>query len=280
MTNRRERPASSTHSPIRTRDRRINRRVLAFGTAAAAMTPSFPILAAHEDHATPDAPATSLEGDADAVALLQRASEALAALETFGFELETTRGSSTILEGFELKGVEGVVLRPVSIEAEITMGLPIGNVTITAVGIDGEFWVQDPFREGEWIALGGDPQIQSMINPDAIITSAVRLVQDAQITGTEKVDGVETTVVEGTLDFFSQAQSVVNPADGSAPLAQYLAEGPRDITFWIDDENRVVEMEIRGPIFVTESDDVVRVIRLFDFNEPVQIEVPEGAELP
>lgn len=282
MINRRERPASSTHSPIRTRDRTINRRVLAFG-AAAAMTPSFPAFAAHEDHGTPDAsgsPATALEGDADAVALLQRASEALAALETFGFELETTRGSSTILEGFELKGVEGVVLRPVSIEAEVTIGLPIGEVTITAVGIDGEFWVQDPFSEGEWIALGGDPQIQSMINPDAIITSAVRLVQDARITGTEKVDGVETTVVEGTLDFFSQVESVINSADGPAPLAQYLAEGPRDITFWIDDENRVVEMEIRGPIFVTESDDVVRVIRFFDFNEPVQIQVPEGAGLP
>ncbi len=279
MTNPQDQPLSSTHRLMPSRSRTFSRRVLVCGVAAAAMAPSLRAVAAHEGHGTPAAtatPATAVEGEADAVALIEAAAEALAALETFGFELATTRGSSTILEGFELKEVAGVVRRPLDVEAEVTVGLPIGEITITAVGVEGQFWVQDPLSDGEWMSFGGDPQIQSLINPTVLVTNAVRLGQDAQITGTEEVDGVETTVVEGTVDFFSSLGSIATPAGGSESLQQYLAEGARDVTFWIDEENRVVEIEIRGPIFATESDDVVRVIRFFDFNEPVQIEVPEG----
>lgn len=278
MTYPQDPPDPRTYPLIRTP--RLSRRLLVSAAAATAMIPFCRTMAAQGPRATPvtlATPVTTIEGDADAVALLEAAAEAVAALESFGFELATTRGASTILEGFELMGVEGVVSRPMDIEAEVTVGLPIGEITITAVGVDGEFWIQDPLSDGEWISLGGDRQFQSLINPDTLILLAVRLIQDAQITGTEKLGGVETTVVEGTVDFFSALESTANSADGSEILRQYLVEGPRDVTFWIDDENRVVEVEIRGPIFVTESDDVVRVISLFDFNEPVQIEVPEGA---
>jgi hypothetical protein len=279
MTNYQDQPRSLTQRLMPSGSRRFSRRVLVCGVAAAAMTPSLRTIAAHEGHGTPEAsgtPATAVEGEAEAVVLLEAAAETLAALETFGFELATTRGASTILEGFELKGVAGVVRRPLDVEAEVTVGLPIGEITITAVGLDGQFWVQDPLSDGEWMSFGGDPQIQSLINPTVLVTNAVRLVQDAQIVGTEEVEGVETTVVEGTVDFFSSLVSIATPVAEAESLQQFLAEGARDVTFWFDEENRVVEIEIRGPIFATESDDVVREIRFFDFNEPVQIEVPEG----
>lgn len=279
MTNPQDQLLSSTHRLMPSPSRAFSRRVLVCGVAAAAMTPSLRAGAAHDGHGTPAAsatPATAVEGEADAVALLEAAAGALAALETFGFELATTRGSSTILEGFELKEVAGVVRRPLDVEAEVTVGLPIGEITITAVGLDGQFWVQDPLSDGEWMSFNSDPQIQSLINPTVLVTNAVRLVQDAQITGNEEVDGVETTVVEGTVDFSSSLGSIASAEGESEALQQFLAEGARDVTFWIDEENRIVEIEIRGPIFATESDDVVRVIRFFDFNEPVQIEVPEG----
>jgi hypothetical protein len=60
-------------------------------------------------------------------------------------------------------------------------------------------------------------------------------------------------------------------------LSDIIAEDQKDVTFWIDGEKRVVEAEIRGPITVSESDDVVRVLRIFEFNEPVEIETPPAA---
>jgi hypothetical protein len=98
-------------------------------------------------------------------------------------------------------------------------------------------------------------------------------VQDAAITGTEEVDGAETTLVEGQVDF----SGLLSSAGGDAEMvSDFLVEGPKDVMFWIDGENRVVQSEIIGPIFQTESDDVIRQLTLFAFNEPVEIARPEG----
>lgn len=278
MTNVPEPRKPWAHSLIHTLDQPFNRRMLFVGAMAAAIAPSLHLVSAQETpvaflvEATPE---TDLEGDDDAVALLEAAVAAVAALETFGFTLVTTRGSSTIFQALELKKVAGVVRRPLDIEATVTIGLPMGELSATAIGLDGEFWVQDPLSGSEWTSLGSDPQIQALINPDQLLLFAVRLVQDAKITGTEQINGEETTMVEGTVDFYSLFESVRDMAGQSGLAGQLLVEGAKDVTFWIDGENRVVEGEIRGPIFSTESADVVKVLSLFDFNEPVEIEVPD-----
>lgn len=271
--------ATQIHPLVRTLARPLNRRSMALGGASAAVLGRFRPVRADSTSATPgtlSTPDAFVQGEEDAVALLEAAADALAELDTFAFELETSRGRSTLLEGFELKRVEGVVRRPLDVQATVTMGLPIGELSITAIGLDGEFWVQDPLNDGKWISLGSDRQIQSLINPDMLILLAVRLVQDARIVGSEKVDGAAATMVEGRVDFSAMLDSLPPTAEGSAQLREYIAEGSREVTFWIDEENRVIEAEIRGPIFVTESDDVVRVLSLFNFNMPVEIELPEG----
>jgi hypothetical protein len=267
-----------SHPLIRTLDRPMSRRIFTLGSAgifgAVAARPALHLVAAQET--SPAAtPAIQVTGDQDAVDLLNAAAEAMAALDTFAFELKTTQGSSTILQGLELKGIEGVVRRPVDLEATLSIGVPFGSIDVTAVGVDGSFWVQDPLAgDDSWIALGSDQEIQSLINPDSLILLAVRLVQGAKITGTEKLDGADTTMVEGTVDFYAAADAALG---SSEMLSEYLAEGEKDVTFWIDDENRVVEAEIRGPLVASESDDVARVVSFFDFNEPVDIETPPAA---
>jgi hypothetical protein len=264
-----------SHPLIRTLDRPMNRRIFTLGSVgvvtAVAARPALHLVSAQE--ASPEAsPAVQVTGDQDAVALLNAAAEAMATLDTFAFELETTQGSSTILQGLELKTIEGVVRRPVDIEATLSVSVPFGTIDVTAVGVDGSFWVQDPLSGGEeWISLGSDQELQSLINPDALILLAVRLVQDARITGTETIDGADTTMVEGVVDFYAAADAALG---SSEMLSDIIAEGQKDVTFWIDGENRVVEAEIRGPLTVSESDDVVRVLRIFEFNEPVEIETP------
>ena len=52
------------------------------------------------------------------------------------------------------------------------------------------------------------------------------------------------------------------------------------VTFWIDEEDRIREVEIIGPILSTETDDVVRVVTLSEFNEPVEIEAPGAVSTP
>ena len=224
-------------------------------------------------------PEIQVGGEDDAVALLERAAKTLAELDSFGFEMQTVRGSSTIMSGFELQSVEGAVRRPTDLQAEIAVSIPLGNLSIGAISLDGVFYIQDPLSDGSWMELGEMGEVQTLVNPDLLILTAVRLVQDARITDTTKVDGANTTVVEGTVDFSGLLERFGAGADQDQ-MRSLLAGEPVDVGFWIDDEDRIVEVEMFGPIFASESDDVVRVVSLFDFNEPVEIDAPEVVATP
>lgn len=213
-------------------------------------------------------PASQAEGDSDALAVLQAAGEKVLALETFAFSLETSAGSSTIFPGVDLVSVNGAVRRPIDLAATLSVKAFTQTMEVSAVAVDGEFYVQDPLSGGSWQNLGSAPEIATMINPDWIIMAAINLIQDATITS-EK-DGV--VLIEGYMDF-SETLDSVKDADLDQ-LKQFLASGPVDVAFWVDAENYLTTVELYGPIFASESADVEKRIELFDFDEPVDIEKP------
>lgn len=216
--------------------------------------------------------ADGITGEPEAVELLRNAANAMAALSTFAFEIETTRGESTIFQGLDVREITGSVRRPVDFTATVSVGVPFGSLDLTAVGVDGMAWVQDPLAEGEsWIPLEGAEDIVALINPDALIVSSIGLIQDARLDGTEKVDGVDTTRVAGTVDFAATAERVTGE---SVRLPAQIVAEPLPVSVWIDGEGRVLEIEVIGRIVLTESEDVVREIRFFGFNEPVDIAPP------
>lgn len=237
---------------------------------------------ASAQEATPDATpratpgVTSLGGEVigepEAVELLHNAANAMAALSTFAFEIETTRGESTIFQGLNVREITGFVRRPVDFTATVVVDVPFGSLDVTAIGVDGMAWVQDPLADTEsWIPLEGAENIVALINPDALIVSSIGLIQDARLDGTGNVDGVDTTRVAGTVDFATTAERVTG---GSMQLPAEIVAEPLPVTVWIDGEGRVLEIEVVGQIVLTESEDVVRAVRFFGFNEPVDIAPP------
>ncbi len=227
-------------------------------------------------------PEASPSGDPDAVALLQEAARAMAALQTFHFESETTRGSSTILQGLELESIVGDIRRPMDFRTVITAGLPFGSIDVTVIGVEGRIWITDPLAEGEaWILLtdgtdqGGEAaDITTLANPDALILDAVSVLQGARIAGQETIDGMETTRIEGQVDLAAAAaQAIGTPV----ALPSEVSAEPIDVSIWIDEAKRIVEIELAGPLLASESDDVVRVVSFSEFDEPVDIVAPENA---
>ena len=222
----------------------------------------------------------------DVNALLEESATVMSALESFQFELSTVNGTSTILDNLELKKVAGKVRRPDSFSADVTAGLAVIDLTVQVVGIGQRLWVTDPLdAEGRFIelALGDDASgagsLAALINPDRVFLTAVGLVENAAIDGTEKIDGVETTVVTGEFDA-SRLTSFGTPTAGDDggledtgfPAELILQRMP--ITIWIDDARRVVRLEIEGQLTSSESTDVIRGIDFYDFDEPVEIPEP------
>ncbi len=212
-----------------------------------------------------------LTGEPEATSLLRDAAAAMAGLDTFQFEIATTRGQSTILQGLEVETITGAVRRPFDFTATVAVGLPFGSIELTAVGVDGRAYIQDPLSNGEWIELEGSEQAVALINPDTLILSSIGVIQDARIEGTEDIDGAATTRVAGTIDFAASAERL---GGGAVELPAEISSEPVDLLVWVDGQNRIVEIEIAGPLVATESDDVVRTVSFFGFDEPVDIEAP------
>jgi hypothetical protein len=216
-------------------------------------------------------PANQAEGDADALEVLRAAGTNVLDLETFTFSIVTIAGSSTIFPGVELVSVEGAVRRPIDLSATLVVKVLMQNMEISAVVLDGDVYVQDPLGGGAWQNMGSAPQIATMINPDWILLAAINQIQDARITS----DRGDSTLIEGHINLLEQIGT-----SESAELEQlqsFLATGPVDVAFWINSDNYITRAELYGPIFASESADVERRIELNDFNEQVDIEVPDIA---
>lgn len=251
-------PGTNRQSPPR-----LSRRTF-IGTAiaAGALAQAAPLLAQEST------PVSRAEGESDAVAVLKAAGAAVMALDTFTFELSTTNGSSTIFPGVELESVEGAVRRPADLSATLTVKAFVQTLTISAVAVDGDFYIQNPLGGGEWERMGGTEGVANMVNPDWIVLAAVNQIKDAVITD----DSEDLTLVEGYLDF---AETLSQVGEGNAAeLEQVFALEPVDVAVWINGDDLIERIELYGPIFASESADVEKRIELGGFNEPVEIEKP------
>ena len=249
----------------------INRRVLLAGSAATALASSQLVRAAAQQ----GTPAATPSGAEDAVQLLNDAATAMTELETFAFEVVTARGETTIMEGFTLQEITGVVRRPNDFETTVTVEIPFASLDLTAVSVNNEVWIELPaFGEaaGGWQSLGSSDGLLSLLNPDVLILQSVRYIDNAAIDETGDIDGVDVTYVTGTVDFRDIASQL---AGGDTALPAEIAEGPVDLTIAIDTDNLVREIEIIGPLLTTESDDVIRLVTFSGFNEPVEIQEPQ-----
>lgn len=215
----------------------------------------------------------------DPAALLAQAAQTMSALSSFHFELTSVNGKTQFVEGIELDTVTGDVLRPLSFKADATIGFALASITITIVSIDGHTWMTDPFSsDGSFTDLGQadlgalDPTV--LINPDRLILPALDTVQNPTIAGSEKINDVETTRVDGTVDIGAALDLAATPMAAEETPVDIAFPESMPFSAWIDTQNQVVRVELTGPILQNEDNDIVRRIDFSAFNEPVDIQPP------
>jgi len=212
--------------------------------------------------------------ETDAAALLKRSAGTMAKLDSFHFALTTPRGKTLFMENLELSGVEGDVLRPDSFRATATAKAAIISLDVRVVGIGTRLWVTDPTAQQETYievdlaeqgaALGS---ITDLINPDRVLLEAVKLIEQPTIVDEDDLDGVHTTLVEGTFDLGKVGLQ-------GTPIPGLKTGDPLPVTIWIDDEGRVRRMELDGPLTDAEAPNVTRRLELSAFDDPVEITPP------
>jgi hypothetical protein len=222
--------------------------------------------------ATPGATPT---GASDAVQLLNASAAAMTKLKTFAFDLVTTKGETTILEGFTLEEITGAVRRPTDFQTTVSVAIPFASLDLTAVSVNNQVWIELPAigdTGGGWTSLGSSEGLLSLLNPDVLILQSVRYIDNAEIDRTGDIDGIDVTWVAGTVDFHGIATRL---GGQQQDLSDQIAEGPVTVALAVDGDKLIRRIEITGPILATESEDVVREVTFSKFNEPVEIEQPD-----
>ncbi len=228
------------------------------------------------------APMRSASAQDDAQAQLDATASAMLALTSFHFKLETTAGQTVFQEAFELKTVEGDLVRPANFQAAVGVKLAIIDLTLEVVSFDGNIWVKNPIGgDDSFIQVtGGDSDFQlppmELLNPDQLVQEALKYLEDPQLGDTEELDGQEMTVLTGTFD---PAQLIGSGTPSAAESVIDAASEPLDVKMWIDDQDRLVQVDFVGPLFSFEEGTgrLVRQITFSNFDADISIEPPAQA---
>lgn len=223
-------------------------------------------------------PVSSIRAQDDAQAQLDATVAAMLDLQSFHFKLETTAGKTVFQDAFELKTVEGDLARPADFRASVAVKLAFVDLTLEVISLDGAIWVKNPLGGGDsFIQVtgeGSDFELPPMefLNPDLLVAEALKYLESAHLAGTEEVDGQEMTVLTGTFD----PAKLITFGTPTDDLPVTAASQPLDVKMWIDEQDRLVQVDFIGPLFGFEEGTgrLVRRVTFSDFNSDVSIEPP------
>lgn len=199
--------------------------------------------------------------EVDVAALLVASAERMDGVSSFRFELDHENGTATIVRGLEMIRAEG------DIEGADRMRLLVEaqagplNANIEMIVLPDEGWITNPLT-GRWERETID--VATFFDPAQGVTGLMRSIEDGEITGAQKIDGIEAYRVEADVDS-GQMTLFGDPREGETIR----------VKAWIGiDDPLVHRLEAVGGIVSGEPDDLVRRLSLTDFGETFDIQAP------
>ena len=202
---------------------------------------------------------------------VRRAVAATTTAGTFRFLISNEQGETELFSGITIEEIEGAIQRPDRFRAEVRGSAFFAPVELSVIAVGDRFWWTNPLTGGDdFEETTIDPELLLLVNPDTLVRLIPPLIAEPRLVGRETVDGESLTLLVGHLHLSRLAE--VAP---ELPTGEINTDEPLPIEVWIDSEDRIRQIRITGPFVDQDSDDVIRLIEFFDFDEPVAIEPPE-----
>jgi hypothetical protein len=196
--------------------------------------------------------------------ILSRVVDRVATVKSFHFRLEHENGLSSIPLDLKLRTAEGDVQVPGRIQAKLDAEAGGALLRVEVIGIEDKAWMTNPFSR-EWQELPKGTTISAIFDPAGGIQAVARSLQDVSVAGVENVGGSDTYLLEGKVD------------SGVLKAAAPIAEPGLTVTvkLWVDVEDYTIrQVRLEGPFAPGEPANIVRILHLSNFDEPVSIEPP------
>ena len=205
--------------------------------------------------------------------LLQESAGRMRALTTAHFTLEHEGDpSAQLFFGSVLELMEGRVEMPdkfsLRVEGVTAPPLPRTFIEISMVSDRGLVFMTNPINRDMWfqVTQGSLPfNFTDLGNSLAELSLAV---VEPQLAGTGKADGVPSWRIAGSVS-----------SEGLSSIVSMLESGLRvGLELWIGQEGLLLrKVRIVGPLYPRDQPDVVRVLTIDRFDEPVEISLPAQA---
>ena len=196
--------------------------------------------------------------------VLSQATQAFDTMTTFHFRLEHENGASPIPAGLQIVTAEGDIIVPDRMYAKLEAKAGTQPVHVEVIGVGDEGWLTNPFTR-QWQPLPSGTTIKDIFNPTQGIKAAIGSLQDAQVTGAEEVDGVQTYRLTGTV-----TSDILQAA---APIAKPGLIVPIEV--WVGkDDGLIRQIYLNGPIAPGEPENIVRKLMISGFGEEITITPP------
>ena len=202
----------------------------------------------------------------DPRALLDQAADALRGLTSVRYSLSHEEGGTDMGGGLELTSVEGEALFPdrTRLQAKVVLREFSVRAELSVVQVGERAFMQGPIGE-RWqeVELGSLPFL--FAGMDQSMADALAAAEEVTLAGPGEVDGVPVHRLVARVP--SEAlRGLVPGAISGETLVLEVAVGQADaLPRRIRIEGKVVDQDTSG---------MVRLLRLFDFDAPVTVEVP------
>ena len=201
--------------------------------------------------------------------VIENSSVKMLALNTASFTLEhEDEGSSELFPGVELQLVEGQVNIPdrFKVRAEAVSTFPPRSFfKIDVVVVEDQAVMTDFIIRGKWNPIPTENLPFNFADLGRTLSGIILSLEAPAFNGTEVVDGEQTRRIKGVVP--SEALKPLVPASG--------LDYEVGLELWIDQTNSLLrKARIEGQLLSTDQTDVVRVLTIYDFDEPVEISLP------
>jgi hypothetical protein len=196
--------------------------------------------------------------------ILPKVVERVGAVKSFHFRLEHENGLSPMPLDLKLKSTEGDIQVPDRMKAKLEAEAGGALLRVEVIGIGEEGWMTNPFSH-EWQRLPEGTTISAIFDPAAGIQAVASSLQEVRVAGVEKVGGDNTYLLEGQVDS--------GVLEAAAPIAEPGLTVNVKVWVGVDDYN-IRQVRLEGPFAPGEPENIVRILSLSKFDEPVSIEPP------
>jgi len=196
--------------------------------------------------------------------ILPKVVERVGAVKSFHFRLEHENGLSPMPLDLKLKTAEGDIQVPDRMKAKLEAEAAGALMRVEVIGIGDQGWMTNPFSH-EWQALPEGTTISAIFDPAAGIQAVAGSLQGVRVTGVEKIEGDNTYLLEGQVDS--------GVLEAAVPIAEPGLTV--NVKIWVGVEDYTIrEVRLEGPFAPGEPENIVRILHLSKFDEPVSIEPP------